>query len=82
MAKSNRLNMILLCEVQLKSRVDSAIVGKRGVSKKNNLRFDDSQTWQDKDECLVQLFVFFFLCFCLVHFEASGHTILIEMIRG
>lgn len=25
---------------------------------------------------------FSFICFCLVHFKDSGHTILIEMIRG
>lgn len=33
----------------IKSTVDSSIGGKRGVSKRNNLRFYDSPTWQDKD---------------------------------
>ncbi|EOO66994.1 N-acetylmuramoyl-L-alanine amidase [Bacillus cereus VD196] len=32
-----------------KSTVDSSIVGKRVVSKVNNLRFYDSPSWQDKD---------------------------------
>ncbi len=32
-----------------KSTVDSSIVGKRVVSKVNNLRFYDAPTWQDKD---------------------------------
>ncbi len=32
-----------------KSTVDSSIVGKRVVSKINNLRFYDSPSWQDKD---------------------------------
>ncbi len=32
-----------------KSTVDSSIVGKRVVSKVNNLRFYDTPSWQDKD---------------------------------
>jgi len=32
-----------------KSAVDSSIVGKRVVSKVDNLRFYDSPSWQDKD---------------------------------
>ncbi|MBH0345483.1 N-acetylmuramoyl-L-alanine amidase [[Bacillus thuringiensis] serovar konkukian] len=32
-----------------KSTVDSSIVGKRVVSKLNNLRFYDTPSWQDKD---------------------------------
>ncbi|MEX0418491.1 N-acetylmuramoyl-L-alanine amidase, partial [Bacillus sp. C30] len=32
-----------------KSTVDSSIVGKRVVSKVNNLRFYDAPSWQDKD---------------------------------
>lgn len=32
-----------------KSSVDSSIVGKRVVSKVNNLRFYDAASWQDKD---------------------------------
>ncbi|OUB18518.1 N-acetylmuramoyl-L-alanine amidase [Bacillus thuringiensis serovar yunnanensis] len=32
-----------------KSKVDSSIVGKRVVSKVNNLRFYDTPSWQDKD---------------------------------
>ncbi len=32
-----------------KSIVDSSIVGKRVVSKVNNLRFYDAPSWQDKD---------------------------------
>ncbi len=32
-----------------KSTVDSSIVGKRVVSKVNNLRFYDVSSWQDKD---------------------------------
>jgi len=32
-----------------KSKVDSSIVGKRVVSKVNNLRFYDALSWQDKD---------------------------------
>ncbi|PGA60723.1 N-acetylmuramoyl-L-alanine amidase, partial [Bacillus pseudomycoides] len=31
-----------------KSTVDSSIVGKRVVSKVNNLRFYDAPSWQDK----------------------------------
>ncbi|QBP91233.1 N-acetylmuramoyl-L-alanine amidase [Bacillus mycoides] len=32
-----------------KSKVDSSIIGKRVVSKVNNLRFYDAPSWQDKD---------------------------------
>ncbi len=32
-----------------KSTVDSSIIGKRVVSKVNNLRFYDAPSWQDKD---------------------------------
>lgn len=32
-----------------KSTVDFSIVGKRVVSKGNNLRFYDAPSWQDKD---------------------------------
>ena len=32
-----------------KSKVDSSIVGKRVISKVNNLRFYDTPSWQDKD---------------------------------
>lgn len=32
-----------------KSTVDSSIVGKRVVSKVNNLRFYDALSWRDKD---------------------------------
>lgn len=32
-----------------KSTVDSSIVGKRVVSKVNNLRFYEDPSWQDKD---------------------------------
>lgn len=32
-----------------KSTVDSSIVGKRVISKVNNLRFYDASSWQDKD---------------------------------
>ncbi|PHF99060.1 N-acetylmuramoyl-L-alanine amidase [Bacillus toyonensis] len=35
------------CDIN--STVDSSIVGKRVVSKVNNLRFYDASSWQDKD---------------------------------